>query len=154
MADPQAGSPDDVICHNDVCPENVVYRGGRAVAILDLDFVAPGRRIYDIAAFARMCVPVDGPQGAALSGRAHLDPFRRLRVVADAYPLGQTQRHELIDVLDGQIERGGEFVRRRVDAGEQAFIDMWTAMGGAERFERRRRRFAANRDRLLTALLT
>lgn len=88
----------------------------------------------------------------ATAGR-HLDPFGRLRVVADAYALGQTQRHELIDVLDGQIERGGEFVRRRVESGEQAFIDMWTEMGRAERFERRRRWFATNRDRLLRAQL-
>jgi hypothetical protein len=37
LADPRGG---DVICHNDVCPENVVYRDGIAVAILDFDFAA------------------------------------------------------------------------------------------------------------------
>ena len=40
LADPAGGS---LVCHNDVCPENVVYRDGRAVALLDFDFVAPGR---------------------------------------------------------------------------------------------------------------
>lgn len=152
MADPHAGAPDDVVCHNDVCPENVVYRNGVAIAILDLDFAAPGRRIYDVAAFARMCVPVDGPAGAALSGRAHLDPFNRLRVVADAYGLDHDQRRDLVDVLGDQIGRGGEFVRRRVEAGEQAFIDMWNSMGGAARFDRRQAWFAANRDAALAAL--
>jgi thiamine kinase-like enzyme len=48
-----------VICHNDVCLENVVFRGGLAVALLDFDFAAPGRPTFDSAAFARMCVPVD-----------------------------------------------------------------------------------------------
>lgn len=43
-----------VICHNDVCPENVVFRDGRAVTLLDFDYAAPGRREYDIATFARM----------------------------------------------------------------------------------------------------
>ena len=33
---------DAVICHNDVCPENVVFRAGRAVpALLDFDFGLP-----------------------------------------------------------------------------------------------------------------
>src|SRR4051794_21589682 len=55
MADPSGG---DVFCHNDVCPENVVYRDGEAVALLDFDFAAPGSRVYDVASFARMCVPI------------------------------------------------------------------------------------------------
>ena len=48
MADPQGGP---IICHNDVCLENVVFRNGRAVALLDFDFAAPGRRTFDLAAF-------------------------------------------------------------------------------------------------------
>ena len=41
MADPEGGP---VICHNDVCLENVVFRDGHAVALIDFDFAAPGRR--------------------------------------------------------------------------------------------------------------
>jgi Ser/Thr protein kinase RdoA (MazF antagonist) len=40
MADPARGT---VVCHNDVCLENVVFRDGIAVGLLDFDFVAPGR---------------------------------------------------------------------------------------------------------------
>ncbi len=47
-----------VVCHNDVCPENVVFRNGEAVALLDFDFAAPGRPVYDLSQFVRMCVPV------------------------------------------------------------------------------------------------
>ena len=39
MADPVGG---DVFCHNDVCLENVVFRGAVAVGLLDFDFAAPG----------------------------------------------------------------------------------------------------------------
>jgi hypothetical protein len=53
----------------------------------------------------------------------------RLRLVADAYSL----------VLSDSIVRGGEFVRRRVVAGDPNFIKMWNDMGGMERFDRRRR---------------
>jgi Phosphotransferase enzyme family len=56
------GNDDEVICHNDVCPENVVYRAGRAVALLDFDFAAPGSRVYDLARLALMQVPIDAPR--------------------------------------------------------------------------------------------
>ena len=49
MADPEGGP---VVCHNDVCLENVVFRNGEAVALLDFDFAAPGRPVYDLACFA------------------------------------------------------------------------------------------------------
>lgn len=151
MADPSPG-PDPVICHNDVCPENVVHRDGRAVVLLDLEFAAPGRRVYDVASFVRMCVPVETDEDAARTGRAGLDPATRLAVAADAYGLVGTERRELLDVLEEQFERGGEFVRRRMERGEQAFVDMWHATGGAERYVRRRRWFAANRTRFDEAL--
>ena len=139
LADPVGGP---LLCHNDVCPENVVFRDGEAVAILDFEFVAPGRREYDIAAMARMCVPV-GPHDRAVD---------RLRLVADAYGLETGGRHELVACLDDQIARGGEFVAARVAAGEQAFIDMWERGGGMGHFDRRRAWWAAERDRVAAAL--
>ena len=107
MADPERGDPepDDVICHNDVCPENVVYRDGEAVALLDFEFAAPGRRLYDVASFARMCVPVEPDEYAARTGRGGLDPFARLRVAANGYGLGPSARLALLDVLGAQLAR-------------------------------------------------
>jgi hypothetical protein len=142
----------EVICHNDVCPENIVYREGTAVALLDFDFAAPGRRVFDVAAFARMVVPLDAPDDAARSGRGGLDPVARLRVVADGYGLARADRRELLEVIGDQIAVGGEFVRRRVEAGEEAFIEMWNATGGAERYDRRRAWFAEHRQRFADAL--
>lgn len=151
MADPDP-SADAVICHNDVCPENVVYRAGEAVALLDFEFAAPGRRVYDLAALARMCVPIDEPIDAARSGRGHLDPFRRLRVAADGYGLDVEGRRELVAVLADQIDGGGEFVRRRVERGEPAFVEMWESSGGQARYDRRREWLALNRSRFESAL--
>ena len=123
-----------------------------AVALLDFDFAAPGRRAFDLAACTRMCVPIDTEADAARSGMGGLDPCRRLRVAADAYGLDRAGRAELLDALEGQVARGGEFVQRRVDAGEAAFIEMWNVTGGAERYDRRREWFAANLDRFRSAL--
>ena len=147
-----APGPDPVICHNDVCPENVVYRDGAAVVLLDFEFAAPGRRTYDLASLARMCVPIETDEDAARTGRGGLDAAARLAVAADAYGLDAPGRVELLEVLSEQFDRSGEFVRRRMERGEQAFVDMWNATGGAARYVRRRRWFEANRERFAEAL--
>jgi hypothetical protein len=56
LADPAGGT---LVCHNDVELSNVVFRDGVAVALLDFEFAAPGRPIYDLAQLARLCVPID-----------------------------------------------------------------------------------------------
>jgi hypothetical protein len=54
--------------------------------------------------------------------------------------------------MTDSIARGGEFVRRRVEAGDPNFISMWNATGGMERFDRRRRWWAARRQDFAAAL--
>lgn len=149
MADPDGGP---VICHNDVCLENVVFRDGRAVALLDFDFAAPGRRTFDLAAFARMCVPVDDDVNSAKLGWHPSDRPIRLRLVCDAYGLDAKDRSEVLRSLDVSIARGGEFVLRRVKAGETGFVQMWEDMGGMERFDRRRRWWATTRPSFNAAM--
>lgn len=136
----QAGGA--VVCHNDVCLENVVFRDGSAVALIDFDFAAPGRRTFDIAAFARMCVPVDDDVHAPTLGWQPADRPRRVRLVCDAYGLDSRGRAEVLAALDRSVERGGAFVRRRVEAGDPGFVAMWADMGGMERYDRRRRWWA------------
>lgn len=130
MADPLGG---DAFCHNDVCMENVVFGPGEAVALLDFDFAASGRREFDLAALARMCVRVDDDVNAAKSGWGSADRPARLRLVCDEYGLDESGRSVFLSCLDEVIASGGEFVRRRVAAGEPASIEMWEAMGGDER---------------------
>jgi len=149
MADP-IGS--EVICHNDVCLENLVYRDQVAVGLLDFDYAAPGRRVYDLAAFARMNVPIDTDDDAVLLGRTPpFDPFRRLRIVADAYGL-PPGRHDFLDAVAAGVARGGQFLQRRLDEGNEAFIKMVAESGGMAKFDRRRVWFAANRQRFADAL--
>lgn len=151
MADDATPGGPVVICHNDVCMENVVHRNGVAVALLDFDYAAPGRPLYDLAQFARMCVPVDDETNARRLGWEPHDSFARLRRVADAYGL-TADRSEFLAVLDASIRRGGEFVRGKVQEGDPNFIRMWNEFGGMERFDRRRRWFTDNVERFASAL--
>jgi len=160
MSDPDLGADGApaaegglVVCHNDVCLENVVFRDGVAVGLLDFDFAAPGRPVYDLAQMARMCAPVDDPLDASRSGwRPDATAPERVRLVADAYGLEADGRRELFHALDRSIANGGEFVRRRVEAGEAAFVAMWESMGGMARFDRRREWWSGVSSRFGAAL--
>jgi hypothetical protein len=149
MADPQGGP---VVCHNDVCLENIVFRDGVAVGLLDFDFAAPGRPVHDLAQFARMCVPVDDDVSAARLGWREPARARRLGLVADAYGLGTGERLQLLESLDRSMAQGGEFVRRRVASGDENFIRMLDEMGGMVRYDRRRRWWEASREEFVAVL--
>jgi hypothetical protein len=129
----------------------VVYRDGVAVALLDFDYAAPGRRVYDLAQFAKMCCPLDAPVNAVRIGLDDVDPFARLRVVADAYGLGP-DRGEFLGAIFDAVRVGEAFVRRHVEAGDPGFVAMWEARGGEQRFKRRARWLDENRGRLFNAL--
>lgn len=119
---------------------------------LDFDFAAPGRPLYDLAQMARLCVPIDDDINAVRLGWELGDRPARLRLVADAYGLDANERHDLLGILSVSMAQGGEFVRRRVESGDQNFIKMWNDMGGAERFDRRHRWGVEHHQRFVAGL--
>jgi hypothetical protein len=149
MADPEGGQ---LICHNDVCLENVVFDDGIAIALLDFDFAAPGRPTYDLATFAKMCVPIDDDTNATRNGWLPSDRPGRLRLIMDTYGLDAAERFEMFAKITQSMDQGSDFVRRRVRSGDPNFIQMWNEMGGEERYVRRGGWWRDNRDRYLAAI--
>jgi putative transposase len=97
-------------------------------------------------------VPIDDDVNASRNGWAPANRPARLRLVADTYGLDTPSRHDFLEILAASIARGGEFVRRRVDAGDPNFVKMWNDMGGNERFDRRRRWWAQHQNEFLNAV--
>ncbi len=126
LRDPRGGS---LIVHADICPENVVTRGGLAVGLLDWEFAAPGRRVWDVVSTARLCVPFVAPdrRPPVYDG---LDAWARLHVFLDAYRLGTADRAVFTDVLAERRTVGERFVRGRVARGEAAFAERWGTAEG------------------------
>ena len=51
-----------LICHNDLYPENVVFRDGRVVALIDFAMAAPGRPLWDVAIAGETWGPLGDPK--------------------------------------------------------------------------------------------
>jgi len=140
----------EVICHNDVCPENVVFAGRRAVALLDFDFAAPGRRIWDIARTLRMWAPLSAPSHRVNYSPA-LDALTRTTMFCRAYGISPEEASMFVATVDECITVGTRFVRDRVAANEAAFVDMWNSGGGEERAIADRAWLKANEQSLAVA---
>ena len=149
LADPAGGT---VVCHNDVELSNVVFRDGTAIALLDFEFAAPGRPVYDVAQLARLCVPIEHDVDQARLGWRPADRPARLRLVADAYGLDRDGRTELLTAMDDAIARIEAAVRHSLDTGDPNAIATVNRTGGLEKYDRRRRWWTNHHEQFATAL--
>jgi aminoglycoside phosphotransferase (APT) family kinase protein len=140
------------VCHNDVELSNVVFRGGIAVALLDFEFAAPGRPVYDLAQLARLCVPVEDDVDQARLGWQPADRPARLRLVADAYGLDADGRAELLDAMDDALDRIEAATARSLGTGDPTAVETWHRTGGRDKYVRRRRWWTRHRDAFAAAL--
>lgn len=150
LADPEGGT---MVCHNDVCPDNVVFRDGRAAALIDFDLAAPGRPLWDVAMAARYWVPMLDPVSAAALYPAGLDVSARLRILADSYGLSPGERAELPGVIEQTTESCRAFVARRVADGDSVYLRALAERGGWKRWDRIQAWLAAHRETFTAALL-
>ncbi len=121
LADPQGGP---VVAHADVCPENVVCRDRRAVALLEWEYAAPGRPLWDVAGAVTMCVPFVGEDRRHPEFR-EVDVLARTRLLADAYGLDDEDREALPGVLEQRRQVSEDFLRRRAAERHPAYGGWW-----------------------------
>jgi hypothetical protein len=78
---------DEIICHGDAAPWNVVYRAGVPFALIDFDSARPDTPLLDLACSAWHFVPLADDETAAALGFDALDRPERLAAFAAAYGL-------------------------------------------------------------------
>jgi hypothetical protein len=98
-----------VIGHNDVCPENTVFRAGRAAAFIDFDFAAPTDPLLDLAHLLRMWVPLGVADGPDRSARL----ATRMRSATDGY--GLDPESELQEALELSVHQAETFIRTQLN---------------------------------------
>lgn len=131
---------DDVVCHNDLAPYNVVYREGRIVGVIDWDLAAPARPAWDIAFSAWAFAPIHTPDHAVELG-APTDVARRIRLLTDTYRLDE--REDFLGLVEQRMEASITGMESQAAAGEPAFRRM-VADGHSQRIRDDRAYLAAN----------
>jgi aminoglycoside phosphotransferase (APT) family kinase protein len=122
---PEPG-PDAIVCHNDLCVENVVVRDGAAVAFIDFDFAAPSDPLLDIAIAARHWIPIRDQLDVDPDLRG-LDSVARFRTFADAHELDAAARAAVVAHLGTFLDRALDSMRRRAESGLPAYVRVWDA---------------------------
>jgi len=122
-----------LVTHNDPNLDNVIFSGGRAVALIDFDLATPGSAVWDAACAARLWVPLrhESDVPPPLRGRW----LERLRLFLDAYGLSPADRERFADALPQAHEWCYRIVRRAVAGGHETFERIWRE-GGRARAER------------------
>lgn len=141
----------DVVSHNDPNLDNVVFSGGRAVALIDFDLAGPGSAVWDVACAARMWVPLCDERDTP--GRLRGGSLSRLRTFVDAYGLARRERSRVVDAAIETHDWCYDIVREAVTDGHQTFLGVWRD-GGEQRAERTRSWIAAHGEHMRAALGT
>lgn len=127
---------DELICHGDFGPWNVVWQGEQPVGILDWDYARPGSRTHDVAYALEYVAPFRDDPECLRWLRYPGPPDRRHRLELFATTYGLTSVSGLVDAVIGVQRDGIEQVRRLADAGHQPQVD-WVANGHLEELENR-----------------
>jgi aminoglycoside phosphotransferase (APT) family kinase protein len=128
-SDPGGGP---VICHNDLYPENVVFRAGRVVALIDFAMAAPGRPLWDVAIAADTWGPLGDPDRRD-QHPVNLDGIARLGLLARAYGLELERAEELVDTVIEERAHATANIRAEIAGGNESWIRNWADAGGDAR---------------------
>ena len=139
------------IAHNDPNLDNVVFRAGRAVALIDFDLAGPGSAVWDVAAAARLWAPLRDPADTPDARRGR--ELERTRILVDAYGLDAAGRAAFLPALRDSHEWMCGIVRDGAARGVPGFAAYWTP-GAAARQERARAWFDRNAEAIEEALRT
>lgn len=136
--------------HQDITPENVVFRGGEAVALIDFDLVRPATRVDEVVNLCLHWAPLS-PERDRSEPLRRADAVVRTRLAADAYGLDAAARAAFVPTAIRRTERSWHLMRHRAQMLGGGWARMWED-GVGERILRRLAWLEAEGERLSAAL--
>lgn len=118
-----------IVSHNDPNLDNVIFDGGRAVALIDFDLACPGSDVWDVACAVRLWSPLRHERDVPMPLRGRT--LARLRLFLDAYGMPERERPRVIDATAVAHAWCYRIVRAAVADGHASFRRMWNTGGRA-----------------------
>ncbi len=139
-----APGPEELVCHGDCGPWNVVWREGNPVALVDFDHARPASPLDDVAYALEYTAPFrsDAECVRWLRYAAPPDRRKRMEMLAEAY--GLTSVDGLVDRVIGLQRRGIEGLRALAEEGTEPQAT-WVATGALDELSARVRWSEENR---------
>ena len=144
-----AGEP-TLLAHMDITPENVVFRSGRAAALIDFDLVRPATRVEELVNLLLWWAAWMPPEDRYEPQR-DIDAAARGAVLLDAYGLGAADRARVVEVARNGAERSWHVMKRNAAERGGGWQRMWDE-GVGDRILRRQEWLAANAAALTAAI--
>ncbi|WP_433258441.1 phosphotransferase [Streptosporangium sp. CA-135522] len=127
--------PVELVGHMDYTPDNIVFRDGKAAALIDFDLAKPTTRVDEVANammyWAPLCDPVDADPLLR-----EVDVPRRCRILADAYGMPDVDRARLVEVFALRTRRAWFSMRQNALERGGGWARMWDE-GVGDRIKRR-----------------
>ncbi|MEU8661756.1 aminoglycoside phosphotransferase family protein [Actinoplanes philippinensis] len=135
---------DDLVCHGDFGPWNLVWRGFQPIGILDWDYAWPAPAVHDVAYALEYVAPFRDDHTSVQSLRHPVAPdrLRRLERFAGAY--GLTTTAGLVDQVILQQQQVLQRARQLAAEGRQPQVT-WQDVGALDEVEARIEWSRANR---------
>jgi hypothetical protein len=143
--------PPELIGHVDITPENVVFRDGRAVALIDFDMAKWATRADEAFNMMMWWAPLGDPADAGPLLK-DVDVPRRCGILADAYGMSRADRERVVDVAIVRSRRSWHLMRRRADQLGGGWQRMWDE-GAGDQINRRLAWLERNAHTLRQALI-
>jgi hypothetical protein len=112
---------EEIVCHHDIAPYNVVTVGGQLNGVIDWDLIGPGSPRSDLAFVAWQWVPLQHPVVARAFGWQDVNGLaRRLRLLLDSY--GLHQRDGFVDDVIARIHLNRDGMLRKAAEGAAGYV--------------------------------
>lgn len=112
--------PQEVICHNDFAPYNIIFQGEQAVGIIDFDTAYPGPRKWDIAYALYRFAPFTSKDNE--DGFGDLEgQILRARLFCQAYGLSKEDSAEIADLIIERLQALIDFLVKSASEGNKKY---------------------------------
>jgi hypothetical protein len=114
----------DLVTHNDAKIDNVVFRDGQVVGLIDFDLAGPASRAWDVACAARLWAPLR--PDIHISDARRRRKFERFRLFVDSYGMKDSDRGKVAEAVGQNYEWFHDLIKSNAASGHAAFAELWS----------------------------